>query len=41
MPADAYATIPLPGLSPVTGKPIIAHFDAESLSSDGGLMALR
>jgi hypothetical protein len=41
MPADTYATLPLPGLSPVTGKPIIAHFDVGALSSDGGLMALR
>jgi hypothetical protein len=41
MPADADATLPLPGLSPVGGKPIIARFDGGSLSSDGGLLALR
>jgi Transposase DDE domain group 1 len=40
MPADAHATPPLPGLSPVEGKPIIARFDGGSLSSDGGLLAL-
>jgi hypothetical protein len=31
----------LPGLSPVRGKPIVARFDAASMSSDGGLLALR
>jgi len=41
MPADAHATLPLPGLTPVAGKPIIARFDGGSLSSDGGLLALR
>jgi hypothetical protein len=41
MPADIDATLPLPGLSPVAGKPIIARFDGGSLSSDGGLLALR
>ena len=41
MPADAHATLPLPGLSPVAGKPIIARFDGGSLSSDDGLLALR
>jgi hypothetical protein len=41
MPADLHATLPLPGLSPVGGKPIIARFDGGSLSSDGGLLALR
>jgi hypothetical protein len=41
MPADTNATLPLPGLSPVAGKPIIARFDGGSLSSDGGLFALR
>jgi hypothetical protein len=40
-PADTNATLPLPGLSPVAGKPIIARFDGGSLSSDGGLLALR
>lgn len=41
MPTDAHATPPLPCLSPVGGKPIIARFDGGSLSSDGGLLALR
>ncbi len=41
MPAGSHATLPLPGLSPVAGKPIIARFDGGSLSSDGGLLALR
>ena len=41
MPADTHATPPLPSLSPVAGKPIIARFDGGALSSDGGLMALR
>jgi len=41
MPADLHATLPLPGLSPVGGKLIIARFDGGSLSSDGGLLALR
>lgn len=41
MPTDTHATLPLPGLSPVGGKPIIARFGGGSLSSDGGLLALR
>lgn len=41
MPADTHATLPLPGLSPIEGKPIIARFDGGALSSDGGLLALR
>jgi hypothetical protein len=41
MPADSDVTLPLAGLSPVAGKPIIARFDGGSLSSDGGLLALR
>jgi len=41
MPAEIHATPPLPGLSPVCGKPILARFDGGSLSSDGGLLALR
>jgi hypothetical protein len=32
---------PVTGRSPVEGKPIIARFDGGSLSSDGGLLALR
>ena len=31
----------LPGLSPVHGKTIVARFDGASMSSDGGLLALR
>jgi len=41
MPAAIDVTLPLPGLSPVAGKPIIARFNGGSLSSDGGLLALR
>jgi hypothetical protein len=41
MPADLDVTLPLPGLSPVAGKAIIARFDGGSHSSDGGLLALR
>ena len=41
MPAKVEATPPLPGLSPVGGKPIVARFDGGQLSSDGGLLALR
>jgi hypothetical protein len=41
MPANIDVTLPLPGLSPVAGKPIIARFDGSSLSSDGSLLALR
>jgi hypothetical protein len=41
MPAANQATPPLPGLSPIEGKPIIARFDGGALSSDGGLLALR
>ena len=40
IPTDAHATPPLPGLSPIEGKPNIARFDGGSLSSDGGLPAL-
>ena len=32
---------PLPGLSPVAGKSIVARFDGGLLSSDGGILALR
>jgi len=32
---------PLPGLSPVQNKPILARFDGGHLSSDGGLLVLR
>lgn len=41
MPVTAEATSPLPGLSPVGSKPLIARFDGCQLSSDGGLPALR
>jgi hypothetical protein len=41
MPTNVDATLPLPGLSPVAGKPIIARFDERSRSSDGGQLALR
>jgi hypothetical protein len=34
------ATLPLPGLSPVSGKPIQARFDGGMLS-DGGILVLR
>src|ERR1039457_6434667 len=32
---------PLPGLSPVSGKTIVARFDGGLLSSDGGILVLR
>jgi hypothetical protein len=41
MPATVEPTPCLPGLSPVAGKPVVARFDGESLSSDGGLLTLR
>ena len=34
-------TLPLPGLSPVAGKPVIGRFDGGRLSSDGGVLVLR
>src|SRR5512144_538171 len=34
-------TLPLPGLSPVAGKQVVARFDGGRLSSDGGLLVLR
>lgn len=34
-------TLPLPGLSPISGKPIQARFDGGMLSSDGGILVLR
>jgi len=33
--------LPLPGLSPVSGKKVVARFDGGLLSSDGGVLALR
>jgi hypothetical protein len=41
MPVTVEPTPPLPGLSPVGRKPLIARFDGGQLSSDGGLLALR
>ena len=41
MPAKVVFATSLPGLSPVSGKPIVARFDGGLLSSDGGLLALR
>ena len=34
-------TLPLPGLSPVLGKPVVARFDGGPLSSDAGVLVLR
>jgi hypothetical protein len=33
--------LPLPGLSPVSGKKVVVDFDGGLLSSDGGILALR
>lgn len=41
MPVEVESTPPLPGLSPVGGKSIIARFDGGQLSSDAGVLALR
>ena len=41
MPVKVETTPPLPGLSPVGGKPLVARFDGGRLSSDGGVLALR
>lgn len=35
------STLPLPGLSPVSGKDLVARFDGGQLSSDGGVLLLR
>jgi hypothetical protein len=40
MPAEVDLTLPLPGVSPVCGKPIVARFDGGRLSSDGGILLL-
>lgn len=40
MPAEVDPTLPLPGLSPVCGKPVMARFDGGRLSSDGGVLLL-
>ena len=34
-------TLPLPGLSPILGKPSVARFDGGRLSSDTGVLVLR
>jgi hypothetical protein len=33
--------LPLPGLSPVSGKTVVARFDGGQLSSDAGVLVLR
>ena len=33
--------LPLPSLSPVAGKSVVAKFDGGLLSSDGGILVLR
>ena len=40
MPAEVDLTLPLPGLSPVCGKPVVARFDGGRLSSDAGVLLL-
>jgi Transposase DDE domain group 1 len=40
-PAMLDLMLPLPELSPVSGKTIVAKFDGGLLSSDGGILALR
>jgi hypothetical protein len=40
-PAMNDPMLPLPGLSPVSGKTIVAKFDGGLLSSDGGILVLR
>src|SRR5580700_11494246 len=40
MHAEVDLRLPLPGLSPVCGKPIVARFDGGQLSSDGGILLL-
>src|ERR1700704_2713232 len=35
------STLPLPGLSPVSGKSVVATFDGGLLSSDGGVLMLH
>jgi Transposase DDE domain group 1 len=41
MPVKVENAPPLPGLSPVGGKQLVARFDGGQLSSDGGVLALR
>src|SRR5208282_3150588 len=38
---SAHPMLPLPGLSPASGKPVVVKFDGGLLSSDGGVLALR
>ena len=40
-PAMNDPMLPLPGLSPVSRKTIVAKFDGGLLSSDGGILVLR
>src|SRR5208337_496819 len=40
-PAMIDVMLPLPGLSPVSGKTVVAKFDGGLLSSDGGILVLR
>jgi Transposase DDE domain group 1 len=40
-PAMNDPMLPLPGLSSVAGKTVVAKFDGGLLSSDGGVLALR
>jgi hypothetical protein len=40
-PAMIDSMLPLPGLSPVGGKTVVAKFDGGLLSSDGGILVLR
>lgn len=41
MPASVEITARLPGLSPVSDKPIIAEFSGDGFSANGGLLTLR
>lgn len=41
MPVTVESSLPLPGLSSVRGRAIVARFDGACMSSDGGLLALR
>src|ERR1700693_2730562 len=40
-PAMNDSMLPLPGLSSVSGKPVVVKFDGGLLSSDGGTLAVR
>jgi len=41
MPVSVEDTPRLPGLSPILGRAVVARFDSQHMSSDGGLLALR